>query len=146
MLLYDSNTGLWLREDDTRCVDFARIGKQVYFLTDGGEVYLSDGGSDDPDVPWEIQLTPFYETADGKKRYRKLVLRLEMAAGAWMRVLIRCDGGAWREAGKVLGGQAGLKEIQIIPKRCDKFEIKLTGKGPCTLKELIREFFVGGDR
>lgn len=146
LLLYDSNTGLWLREDDTRCVDFARIGKQVYFLTDGGDVYLSDNGSDDPEVPWEIQLTPFYETADGKKRYRRLIFRVEIASRAWMRVFVRYDGGAWREAGKAIGGQSGLKDIQIVPKRCDRFEIKLSGKGPCIIKDLIREFFVGGDR
>lgn len=146
LLLYDSQTGLWLREDDTYCVDFARIGKRVYFLTDDGGVFLSDNGTEDQNIQWEIQLTPFYETADAKKRYRRLILRLDLSAGSWIRVFVRYDGGAWIEAGKAVGKQSGLKEIQVIPKRSDRFEIKLTGKGPCTVKDLVRGFFVGGVR
>ncbi len=144
-LVYDTRLGLWLREDDTRALGFARIGKELYFLDGEGSVWLADGNKDDPDLEWSAQFSPFYETIQGRKRYSKLLLRLELPKGAWMRAEVRCDGGLWREAGKITGSEHDTIPLRIAINRCDRFEVRLSGKGPCTILTMLREFSVGSD-
>jgi len=145
LLVYDTRMGIWLREDSTRALGFARIGKDLYFLTDGGEVWLADGNADDPDVEWYAQFTPFYETIQGRKRYSKLLLRVEMPKGAWLRAEVRTDGGIWREAGKIVGREHDSIPLRVAINRCDRFEVRLSGHGPCTIMTVLREFNVGSD-
>lgn len=144
-LVYDTRLGLWLREDDTRAVGFARMGKDVYFLTSKGEVWLADGDADNPDMTWFAHFTPFYETIQGRKRYSKLLLRVELPKGSWLKADIRCDGGVWREAGKIVGREHDTIPLRVAINRCDRFEVRLSGKGPCTVLTMLREFNVGSD-
>lgn len=145
LLVYDTRLGLWLREDDTRTVSFARIGKSLYFLTRDGEVWLADGGQADSDLSWSAQFTPFYETIQGRKRYSKLLLRVELPREAWLRAEVCTDGGIWREVGQIVGREFGSIPLPIPINRCDRFEIRLRGKGPCTILSILREFHVGSD-
>ena len=144
-LVYETRNGIWVREDGTEAVDFARIGKDMYFLTKDGAVWLADGREDDPEVEWLAQFTPFYETIEGRKSYSRLMLRLELPRGSWLVAEIRCDGGLWRECGKVVGREHDVVPMRIAVNRCDKFEIRLRGKGPCTILSMLREFRVGSD-
>ena len=144
-LVYDTRLAVWLQEDDTRCIDFARLGREVYFLSGDGEVWLADTGKEDADVEWLARFTPFYETVQGRKRYSKILLRVEMPRGAWLRAEVRCDGGVWREAGKILGQEHDTTPLRIVFARCDRFEIRLSGHGPCAIMTMLREFSVGSD-
>lgn len=146
LLVYDARYRLWLREDGTRCVDFARIGRDVYFLTSGGDVYLSDGDLDDPEIAWTALFQPFYETMQGRKRYAKLLLRLELAKGSWMKAEVRFDGGRWKEAGKMVGKDNDAVSIRVPIARCDRFELRLTGKGPCAILGMSREYMIGSEK
>lgn len=145
LFVYETQSGIWIREDDTRVVDFARIGKDIYFLTSEGTVWLEDGKQDDKGVEWLAQFTPFYEVIDGRKSYSRLLLRLELPKGSWMAAEVRHDGGKWRECGKVVGQEHDVVPMRLAVNRCDKFEIRLRGKGPCTILSILREFRVGSD-
>ena len=52
---------------------------------------------------------------------------------------------AWKECGKVVGQEHDTVPLRIAINRCDKFEIRLRGKGPCTILSMLREFSVGSD-
>ena len=43
LMVYETKTGIWVLEDGTKAVDFARLGRQLYMLDDGGNIYLLDG-------------------------------------------------------------------------------------------------------
>lgn len=144
-MVYDTGLSLWLQEDDTRALDFARVGKDLYFLTDKGEVWLADSGEPDADIEWSALFTAFYETVQGRKRYSKMLLRVEMPEGAWLLAEYRCDGGLWKQAGKILGKDHDVIPLRFAIARCDRFEIRLSGRGPCTVMSMMREFSVGSD-
>jgi hypothetical protein len=59
---------------------------------------------------------------------------------------MRCDGGAWMEAGKIVGKHSGVVPIRIPVNRCDKFELRLSGKGPFTILSMQREYYVGSEK
>lgn len=145
LLVYETEKGMWLREDDTRAVDFARIGKDLYFADEDGLLWLADGRQENMRLEWMAQFTPFYETVEGRKRYTKLLMRLELPQGAWVKAEVRFDGGKWREAGKVIGSDADTVPMRIPINRCDSFELRLTGNGPCAVKTMLLEYQVGSD-
>lgn len=145
LLVYETRSAIWVREDDTQALDFARIGKDVYFLTDNGEVWLADSKTEDPQLEWLAQFTPFYETINGRKSYSKLLLRLELPKGSHLQAEVRTDGGKWLRCGTVVGHEHDVVPMTIPINRCDKFEIRLTGKGPCTILSVLREFRVRSD-
>lgn len=145
LFVYETRAGIWVREDGTRAVDFARVGKDLYFLDDEGAVWLADSRTDDPDVEWLAQFTPFYETIQGRKTYSRLLLRVELPKGSYMIAETRINGGIWKECGKIVGREYDTMTMRIAMNRCDKFEIRLHGKGPFTILSQAREFSVGSD-
>jgi len=145
LFVYESKFGIWVMEDTVRCKDFARIGKDLYFLDNEGYVWLEDGGEDDSNMEWYAQFTPFYETINGRKVYSKIAFRLELPLGSYVVASVRTDGNRWSEVGRVAGRKDDVIPLRIALNRCDKFEIKLSGRGPCTILSMLREFAVGSD-
>lgn len=141
LVVYDPETGLWIREDDSHVLDFCRIGDSLLFLS-GNTVYTM--GTGEEAVEWEARFTPFYETVTGRKRYSRLFLRVELPNGSWLKAEMRCDGGRWESCGKLVGSVNDTQVLPLIPNRCDRFEIRLTGKGACAVLSMLREFRVGG--
>lgn len=144
-LVYETQSGLWVREDGTEAVDFGRVGKDLYFLDGAGDVWLADTREDGTGLDWMVQFCPFYETIEGRKRYTKLLMRLELPEGAWVKAEIRWDDGVWRECGKVVGRDADTVPMRIPIHRCDCFELRLIGNGPCTVRTMMLEYQVGSD-
>lgn len=142
-LVYDTASGLWMAENKVKETDFCRVGQRTYYLT-GGCMYY-DGGEDDEDVVWMAQYTPFYETVSGKKRHSKIVLRAVCPRGAYALIKVRYDGGTWQEVGRIVGRGEGVQTVQLPMTRCDKFEMRLSGKGPFDLLSMLRIFAVGSD-
>ena len=142
---YNTRSGLWVREGDLKVSSFTRSGKDVYML-EGGEIKLYGAEETPKEQEWFIQFTPIYETIEGKKSYSRIKLRAEIPRGSYMAILMRCDGGRWAECGKIVGKREGIVPVMVPVNRCDKFELKISGKGPCTIHSILREYYVGGDR
>jgi len=68
-----------------------------------------------------------------------------MEATGYVIASTRQDGGPWREAGRVVGRAVDAVPMRIPLTRCDKFEIRLSGKGPCAILSILREFSVGSE-
>lgn len=141
LVSYDPENGIWLREDDSHVLDFCRLGDNLLFLS-GNTIYTMGTGTDM--VEWMAQFTPFYETVTGRKRYSRLFLRVELPRGSWIKAEMRCDGGRWEECGKLIGGVSTVQVLPLLPNRCDRFEVRLNGYGPCAVQSMLREFRVGG--
>lgn len=146
LLVYDIESGIWLEEDDTVAVDFARIGKDCYLLDGKGDIYLMDAGEDEAGIAWSMLFTPFYLTLTARKRYRRLLLRVELPKKSWLAAEVRFDGGRWQEAGRIVGAENDVRCIPLKIARCDKFELRLHGEGACTVLGLSQEFSMGSEK
>lgn len=143
LFTYDTRTQLWLIEENVRCVDFARTRDGLYYAGEDGCVYAV--GSGQPSGEWLARWAPIYELIDGKRSYSRILVRVSLPRGSYIIVKIRCDGGEWREAGKIVGKTEAVVPIRIPINRCDKFELELSGKGECTILDIMREFYVGSE-
>ena len=146
LYLYETTHNIWVLEDDLDVVDFARIGKDLYFLDSSGNIYLHDNGEDDPDIVWHLITKPFYETINGRKVYSKLQIRLELPEGSYITISARCDGKPWELVKKIVGKGYDVIPVRFMINRCDKFELKIEGKGPAAILGMNRIFTVGSDR
>lgn len=139
---YDVQRGLWLRESGDNAIGYADLPVGFCALLSDGMLRLMDSGADDPTLEWYAQFTPFYETLDGKKRYAKLLLRLELGAGAHVRVLERVDGGPWKQIGMIAVAAKNPVTVPVNIARGDKMEFRLEGNGACTILGIQRQFFM----
>lgn len=145
LLVYETKSGFWFQEDATNAVDFARVSKNLYMLDDTGDVWLLDTRDEDKDVDWMAQFTPFHETVEARKQFSKIILRVELPKGSYMRVEARYDGIRWHNVGKIVGRDADSIPLQLPINRCDQFDLRLSGHGPCTIKALLLEYALGSD-
>ena len=146
LFVYETRQAMWLREDETRAKDFARIGKDLYLLDEAGNTWRLESSGEDKSLAWHAQFAPLYETIEGRKRYSKLLLRVELPAGSYLKAKVRWDGaGRWQTVGDLRGKEETTALLRIPPRRCDKLELRLEGRGPFALLSWLREFRLGSD-
>lgn len=145
LVTYDVRRGIWLREDDLRCADMTRSGGHVHLLSAEGVLYQTECG-EDADIPWSVTFCPFSETVLNRKGYSRFHLRLELGEGAWLQVQLRRDNEeTWETIHTTHGGRARTVSIPVLPVRCDRLELRLSGRGHCLLRTLVRELTAGSD-
>lgn len=143
---YDVHKNIWLREDETQAVDMTFYDGKVYFLDARGGLYHIDKEADRSDIEWGATFCTFHETVNERKGYSKFHLRMDLSAGAWIAVDVKTDSDLqWNEVYTTHNEKAKTVSIPIIPTRCDSIDIRLRGKGRCTIKTFIREFTTGSD-
>lgn len=147
LYVYDTLRGIWLREDGAHAADFAYLDGSLYYMEGktGKLIKTGQSGTSEGMISWSAEFCQMDETTHGKKGYSKLYLRADMEAGAWLKVEISTDGGPFRQVFVSHNERAKTEVIPILPERCDSFRIRLSGKGKCTVKSLVREFSVGSE-
>lgn len=145
LLSYDIRLGLWLREDDTRAVGFARSEGTLYLLNETGLCALGQGADDEGEpIAWEATFAPFYEDTLRRKRPSGLLLRFELETGAWAEVELARDGGVFHTLCTLKASDGPTAVVPIRPGRCDSYRLRLKGEGRCVLRSMERVFSLGG--
>ncbi|MBQ3557868.1 MAG: hypothetical protein IJA11_08765 [Oscillospiraceae bacterium] len=134
LLTYDSHTGLWCRSDEVQAVDFCRVDDKLKFLA-GDSVYTVGGG--DEQVEWEAVLAPMYVE---RAQHNKLIFYVQIPKGAYIAADVRFDDGRWMQVGILNGGGVGVEHMPVPLRCCNKFEVRLRGKGDCCVMKMVREY------
>lgn len=146
VFVYDVQRNMWVREDNTHCVDMTFHAGYVYFLTAAGELLRVDSAVDQSDIEWSVTFCPFNETVNERKGYSKYHLRLDLGAKSWLTVEQKRDVDTrWQKVYSTHHERAKTLSIPVLPARCDSVEIRLSGRGDCVLRAFVREFFMGSD-
>lgn len=153
LYVYDTQKGLWHKEDEIHVTHFTAYGGGLYMLSQEGDVWLPGGGEAPADseaeetVEWLAWFADFTEEEPGKKGIGKLQLRLELEEGASVEVWLMFDSdGQWHRAGGIVGeGAKRSYYLPIIPRRSDHYTLKLTGTGGCRVHSLTREYYYGSE-
>lgn len=144
VMIYDSDYQLWHRQDGTHINDFAVLdGKVLYSSPDDTHIVImhADEPTEGEDIHWVAQLGAYDEYVEDKKVYSKFRMRYKLKEGSWFKVYISIDDGDWELAQTIeYDKNDRSRSVQIIPRRCDCFAIRLEGKGYCKIKSMVREF------
>lgn len=90
------------------------------------------------DMDWSATFGPFDEYIENRKIYSKLMLRLLRKKESWVKVYISIDEGDWEKVYEFDPASTGGDYIPIIPRRCDRYSVKIEGQGDCCIKSLTR--------
>lgn len=153
LYVYDTLTGLWHKEDRQRITHFARMGGNLYFLNEEGEIWIiGDEDTAGEIIPegafeWMVEFADFTEKNPDRKWAGRLQLRAELEEGAYAEIFMQYDSdGIWQRVKALDGGDPKRSYlIPIIPRRCDHYRLKITGSGGFRLYSLAREFAAGSE-
>lgn len=140
--VYDILRGIWLQEDESQGMDFAYHDGKLYFVT-GTELVCVNPDESTEDFEWSATLCKVDETYHNRKSYSKLLLRMDIAAGSWLQVEVSVDDKPFELVYTDHDSVERMREIPILPKRCDNFRVRLKGGGPVVIRSMVREFSLG---
>lgn len=158
--VYDTRYGTWHKihkESDEAKTEFAGDGTHNWMIKDWEDgvplVYAlhSFPTLEDTGTEWAVTFadsTRAYKTAlagsEGKKAVLRLLIRCRLAGS--MKVWIAYDGGDFEQAGE-FGGEDGMaKNSRVVPlilRRCDFWQLRLTGVGDAVIYSIAVERYGG---
>ena len=153
LFVYDIERGFWLREDELRATDFARVGGELFALA-GGEICAllgtaaPSGSTSEGAVAWEAVSGIQSFRLPENKRVSRYNIRLSMARGASLAVSLQYDSdGVWHGAGSVTAAESGTGHFlfPVRPRRCDHLQLKLAGQGEVRVLSISRILETGSD-
>lgn len=165
VMVLDIDRAVWHREDTVKFKDTCSIDNKMFFITHDSEgltcgedvitdSYLlcgageaSEGSvsvvnptnpTESADMEWSATFGPFDEFIENRKIYSKLMLRLLRKAESKVDVYISINEGEWEQVYSFDPASTGGDYIPIIPRRCDRYSVKIVGRGECSIKSLTR--------
>ena len=126
LLVYDTQTGLWHKEDALAVKSFAAVGPTVYAQT--ADALLAVGAAADPDEA-DFESAATFADFDLNSFAAKYPLRLWLryAAAGPLTVRLACDGGAFETAATLPAAQGRAAAYLPVPiRRCQRFALRLT--------------------
>ena len=142
---FDILRNIWLKEDDTKVIDFADIEGKLCYINEDNRLYKVNADESDEVINWSATFCTFNETINEKKGYSRLALRLELDKDSWLKVEIKVDDKVWKTVQTIHSEKLKTLTVPIHPNRCDTFKVRLSGKGKCKIKAFSREFTVGSE-
>ena len=153
LLVYDTQTKLWHREDDTHATHFAVSGGTLYLLNEAGEIWTvgesaqpSEEAQQEGMVEWEAEFADFTDGSPDKKGLFRLHIRLEVEEGGKVQAWVQVDSdGTWLPMGQPIGPTPKRSfQLPMVPRRGDHYRLKLTGTGRCRIYSITRERYGSG--
>lgn len=141
---YDTRKGIWHRDlVDGAVVAMTDHGDDLLFCTDYALYSYNGNGDESESVSYMLESGVIgYETADAKFLVR-LDMRIKLGFGTTMTVWMQYDSdGKWIEAVRHRGTTVTprMETINVLPRRCDHFKYKITGKGDFQLYGLQKTY------
>ncbi len=155
LFVYDSKNGIWCKEDSTGVLYFCRHLDDLYYIDIEDNQIKSVRGTLLYDVPEKATEGNFewfgesgnigYSSPDNKYVAR-INLRITLEFGTNVDFYLQYDSsGVWEHKFNMSGKGTRTFTVPIIPKRCDHFKYKLTGKGGCKIHSITKTMEQGSD-
>ncbi len=144
---FDTDKGIWHREDDTRALYMAAYADDLYYIDARDNCIYTAGGSVDwlvadavseaaGAVEWAVETGPIGLDLPDHKYISKVQVRAKVRGE--FRLSVSYDGGAWQEKMHVSHTELNSVAVPIIPRRCDTFRIRMEGRGEFRLYSVTK--------
>lgn len=149
LFCFDTERGLWYREDALHARCFAQAGGELYAVDAGNDALLAMKGSvgaREASLPWMAETGLLdYQTPD-RKYVSRYTLTLRMESGSRLTIWLRYDStGDWIKSGEVELFGNGTVSLPIRPRRCDHLQMRIQGEGEAKICALSRILETGSE-
>lgn len=155
LMVLDIDKAVWHKEDAVRFRDCCTLDGRLYFIADTDyksfetdKIYVINPEEETEtkfDRQWMAVFGPFDEYVENQKIYSKMSLRFIAQPKTTVSIFIKMDEGEWVKVREFAYTGTGGETVPIIPRRCDRFSIKIQGKGDCEIKSLTRRYRRGSE-
>ncbi len=153
LFVYDTEKGLWMREDDlrarymVRATDLWCLDEMGYMTILGRATEPPEDAQEELPPEWFAEFGDIAEESPDRKLVNKLQLRLEMEEGASMTVKMLFESGdAWVTMGEIAAGKKRSVTLPVIPRRLDHFRLRIEGVGFCRISSITRQYAAASER
>jgi hypothetical protein len=161
LFVYDTDSKAWMVEDSSKLLNFFKVENDSYMIRQVMDASHPAGvnqivqidadiaadliDSDESRIEWEAVLGPYDEYLEDHKIYSNLLMRMRLDIGSTLDAMLRVDGGEWIKIRSFYGDGKRSAVLPVTPRRCDNYEIKLSGRGRCVIKSIMRRYMEGSE-
>jgi hypothetical protein len=153
MFAYDSRNGIWCKEDSTNVFSFCRYKDELYYVDANDNTMKSIGGTllfdskeSEKNIDWYVESGAIGYSSPDNKYVGRITLRITLEFGTNVDFFLQYDSmGEWEHKFNMSGKGTRTFSVPIIPKRCDHFRYKITGKGGCKIHSVSKTIEEGSD-
>lgn len=146
LFVYDTRRGMWHREDDLHVLGFSHLDGELYALTSDSLIAMKgSSGTAEGALDWYAESGDIGLDLPDYKYVSRIVLRVRIGASSMLRVLVGYDDGPMNEVGHFFETDLHLKQIPIIPERCDHMRIRMEGHGEFRLYSMAKVIEQGSE-
>ena len=149
LMVYDLMKSMWHKEDGLPVRELLTLGQAVIAVTRDGRMLDLTGkyGETEPPFEWFAESGNIGYSIAAKKYVGRMLLRMELAAGAHVRIQIAYDNDrTFSELYTSSGEGIGSICVPVRPRRCDHFRLRICGKGDAKLISVAKTIKGGSDR
>ena len=127
LFVYDTEKGMWVREDDTQAKSFTYLDGDLYFTNGSNRMCCVKGsnGTLEDDFDWIVESGDIGLSLADQKYVTRIVMRMEISDSA--KLYVSYDGGEYSLVEDIEAQGLDSVYVAIQPIRCDHMRIKLTG-------------------
>ena len=160
LLVYDTDKGLWHKEDDTKMIDCTTYNGVLYWLDDTKENIMCPDKADNllvDDTKYEYQQEDYFEwsaeTGDlydsefNVKNIGKIRIGIKAENGAKVSLFVQYkDNGEWRKVSEMLYSEKKPRVFAVALRRAEYLRLKLVGTGQVEIYGIDIEHSRGSDK
>lgn len=155
LFVYDIKNGLWCKEDNTEVLAFCRHSDDLYYIDVKDKKMKSVRGTlpfnvlekaTEDKFDWFVESGTIGYSSPDHKYVARINLRISLELGANADFYLQYDSsGVWEHKFNMSGTGTRTFSVPIIPKRCDHFKYKLSGRGGCKIFSITKTTEEGSD-
>jgi len=150
MFVYDTEKGIWHREDNMHAKCFTRLGEDLLLIDNDTNKLISvtgaSGTAEASDVDWFVETGLIgYNTVE-QKYISRFNLRMQIPRGTKADLYIEYDSdGIWHHSGHMQDIGTRTIMLPVRPRRCDHFRLRIEGMGDIRVYSMARILEIGSD-
>ena len=149
LFVYDTQKGMWHKEDNTRATAFCNCDGELYYIDHGTKTIKTVRGTGIPDtkaIKWEAITGIIGAESPDKKYISRIVLRVSLEVGSTLHMQIQYDSsGTWEQVFAMTTSTLKTFAVPIRPKRCDHFRLRFIGEGEAKVFSITKTYEQGSD-
>lgn len=153
LFVYDTQKGMWHREDNTQAVEFCNCRGNLYYIDYDDrkiktvrELGDDEGINESDPIKWQAITGVIGTNSPDKKYISRLNVRLYIEVGATVVIFAEYDSsGEWEHLFTKPGIKLGSFTIPVKPKRCDHMRLRIDGTGVAKIYSICKTVEQGSD-
>ena len=148
LFVYDISKQLWHKEDNVYVKEFCRVDNSLYAIIGNELVDLMsvEQSQQESDFEWFAETGYIGYSYSDNKYVGRILVRLSKRATTKISLFISYDNmDTWEQIAEISGDGTRSYSIPIIPRRCDRFRVRISGVGDCKIYSISKVLDIGSD-